>query len=709
MFKEAGEMVRREALLCGIGEYPDLGRLPRVRDEVERLGRILREELHEDFRYRVVIPPEREITTSFLEQKLEAYLQTPVDELLLYLGGHGCIRPGPRYYYVTFGAPHDNPGIRLDDLSGQLIKLADSGKTVIAVLDFCHSGFVADVFKHLGLSVLTLSSLRALGKPLLSEDRVGVLAACAANEFAVAGNDELPSMTSCLIKALVHAGSSDTLRWNDIVQFIWDHMRSNTVARYTDLISTSLRRRTVNQVGRTPIAILPLRLFDADEETSFKAATIVQNVIRLLQPHVKVKAWSVINIPRYRAVLDPVEAGRELRATAVLSGEIRRHAKSWEIDVELVGVQDGDHLWGDTLHYSVGTAAAIVKNILEALAIEVPPAVLADLARRETQNIKALDMYMRGRAHWNNRSPQSLLKALTKFRDAINLDPSYAHAHAGIADAYGILCSFGYELLAPREAAPKAIAAAERAIELNPTLAEPWATLGAMKHDYEYDWTGGEHCYLRALALNDSYATAHQWYSVMLMQLGRFTESMEELRIAKTCDPQSRIIDANIGMSYWVMGDQERALAHYREMTETYPDFGVLYYLMAQSYAQVGNYEKAVESFSKAFVLNGESPVLLAFRAHANYRLGAEDVGRADENRLQELRESNATYVSAFHGAIARLGRDDKRGAIRLIREAYEERSSWICWLNVHPYLQALRGEEQFSALLKEVGFRISD
>src|SRR5713226_5381496 len=278
------------------------------------------------------------------------------------------------------------------------------------------------------------------------------------------------------------------------------------------------------------------------------------------------------------------------------------------------------------------------------------------MKKRYTENPEAHQLYLKGRYLWNRRTGETLKRAAEYFQQAIDKDPGYALAWAGLADCYAVY-SF-YDVLPPREAAPKAKEAASKALELDDTLAEPHAALGYVKTHYEWDWAGAEREFKRAIELNPNYATAHFWYGNCLEATGRLDEAIAEANRAQEADPLSLAISSAAGRKLYFARRYDQAIEHLRKTLEMDPRFSRTHWFLAMAYEQVARQDEAIAECQKALSLSGREPAVLGVLGHA-YAVSGK---RAEAQKvLAELKDlSNRRYVAPFDIVLIYAGLGDK-------------------------------------------------
>jgi tetratricopeptide (TPR) repeat protein len=321
------------------------------------------------------------------------------------------------------------------------------------------------------------------------------------------------------------------------------------------------------------------------------------------------------------------------------------------------------------------------------------------LAKHYTENQAAHRAYLKGRHFWNKRDAEGMRKAIECFWQAIDLDPNYALAHAGLADTYAFLGSAYFDPSPPSKDMPQAKAAAVRALELDGTLAEAHCALGFVKGWYEWDWPGAEQSLRRALELNPNYATAHQRYGWYLLAMGRLEEALAEMKRAQELDPLSRIININVGAVLYYQRRYDDALAQFRKVDEMDPSFRLNHVWPGWAYAAKGAFPEAIAEFQYEKTPWEQSVWGLGYSyAHS----GQPDAAREILIRLEALAKQRYISPSAFILIYTALGEKDR--AFAWLEKACEKHDFDLCLLNVDPKLDSLRADPRFPQILRRVG-----
>jgi DNA-binding SARP family transcriptional activator len=468
------------------------------------------------------------------------------------------------------------------------------------------------------------------------------------------------------------------------------------------------RRGADDSAARDSLAILPLANTSADPEAEYLSDGITESIISNLSQLARLRVMARSTVFRYKGrETDPQEVGRELGARAVLTGRVLRLGERLVIRAELVDASDGAQLWGGQYDRDFSDVLAvqeeIARRISESLRLKLTGEEQAQLAKRHTDNTEAYHAYLRGRYCWNKRTEEGLRKSIEYFRQAIEMEPTYALAYAGLADAYTVLGSFGISALAPREAFPRAKEAAARALEIDETLAEAHASLAFCLESYDWDWAAARREFARAIELKPDCTTAHHWYGLeYLTSVGRLDEAFAEIKRAHELEPLSLSINTDYGFLPYLMRQYDRAIDEYRKALELDQNFVYTHWKLGLAYEQKAMYEEAIAEFQKAVALSGGSPQAVVLLGHA-YAVS----GRRKEalKVLDELRElSEQRYVSSYRVAAIHLGLGETERAFEWLERAVEEHDAWLVWLKVDPVLDALRPDPRFADLLRRVG-----
>jgi TolB-like protein/Flp pilus assembly protein TadD len=393
---------------------------------------------------------------------------------------------------------------------------------------------------------------------------------------------------------------------------------------------------------------------------------------------------------------DAPRIGAKLGVSIVVEGSVRKLRRRVRVAAELVSVLDGHRIWSGSYKHSVQDLHDILQEIARAVVDRLraespgPVPTAAPVLRPRTHSLEAYNLYLKGCYYWNKRTEPAIRRSRGFFEAALDIDPQYAAAYAGLADAYILLGI--YSCLPPSEAYPKAREAAIRALDLDDDLAQAHGALGCTSAVYDWDWVRAERSFRRAIELNPSYATAHQWYAInCLSPLGRHEEALAELRLAQEVDPLSISIPAAVGLALHLAGRHEEAVEQCRLTVEMDETFWLTHLFLGWAYQQQSVFREAVAAFQTAIDLSQGDPAALAALGHA-YAVQGQT---AEATQLLEklLALMTTRYVPASEVAIVYLGLGDKAKAEQWIDRAHRERSLRLIYFAVDPRLAALRPE----------------
>jgi TolB-like protein/Tfp pilus assembly protein PilF len=401
---------------------------------------------------------------------------------------------------------------------------------------------------------------------------------------------------------------------------------------------------------------------------------------------------------------NPLDAGRELGVDTVLDGHVQRLDERIRVTVQLVRLRDGKTLWAEKFDEKFTDVFAVQDSISEqvtrALMLKLTAEEEELLAKRYTENTEAFQVYIKGRYFWNKRTVEGLNKGIEYARQAISIDPTYAMAYVGLADCYNLLAGHGG--LAPKETFPQAKAAAMRALEIDPRLAQAYASLGFVSYRFDWDWTRAEQDFNRAIELSPSYSTAHHWYGESLAVTGRFEESIAALRRAQELDTLSLPINTDLAQSLFFARRFEESDEQLRKTFEMDQNFVRACVISGAVYEQLGRHEEAIAVLRRAVDLSEGNPLTLSGLGHALALSGQRDEARKILIDLKEL--ARQRYVSAYNIAVIHTGLREKEAALDWLVKAYHNRDVWLVWLKVNPRFDTLRAEPRFTDLMRRVG-----
>jgi serine/threonine-protein kinase len=455
------------------------------------------------------------------------------------------------------------------------------------------------------------------------------------------------------------------------------------------------------------IAVLPFRNASGDQANDYLSDGITENLINSLS---RLKQFRVI--PRSTAFHykgkeeDAQKIGAELKVRVVLSGRVILNGDDLNIQAELIDIESQSQLWGEQYVRKKSDLLNVQDELSRAIAgqLHLTGEERSSLIKHSTENTDAYQLYLKGRYYWDKRSVDGFSKALQYFQQALDIDPNYALAQAGVADCYDLLGLGIYNGLPPEESYPKAKAAIDRAFQLDSNLAEAYTIRGHMNHSYEWDWARAESDFQRAIELNPKYATGHVFYAVCLNAMGRRAEATEQFRLGQQLEPLSLPINTWYGMCSYYLRDYDRAIAQIRKTLDIDASFANAYLMRGWMYAAKGMFPSAVADFRTGRKLTGDNPVMISALVYALSRGGQRAEASALLDTLTAMSERR--FISPYNLAIAYAGTGDKEKFYHWLERAIDEHSFMVSVgvLRVDPVFDFVRKEQRFIDLFKRTG-----
>jgi TolB-like protein/Tfp pilus assembly protein PilF len=462
-------------------------------------------------------------------------------------------------------------------------------------------------------------------------------------------------------------------------------------------------RANLPQEGRadpSSIAVLPFRLIGPDRSYEYLADGLTDELISALGRVAGLRVASRTSVYHYKEKSEDVrKIGEQLMVHNLLEGSVRQAGITVQISAQLVHGNNGHCVWSETYQYTQKTLLEIQDKIAGAILSRLKPRAAA--VARPVENTEAYNLYLKGRFYWNRRTETAVRRSIELFQEAIQKDPGSSLAYAGLADAFMILATYNYAQ--PLDAYPRAKEAAVHALELDESLAQAHSALACVSSVHDWNWVKAEAEFRRAIELNPSYATAHQWYANhCLTPLGRHEEAIAELRCAQDVDPLSISIAASIGLALYFAGRFEEAVQQCRQAVEMDPTFWIGQLFLGWACIQQGQFEDAVTALQASLSFGNKDPVALAALAHAYGIMDRRTEALQIVAQLDQL--ARTRYVPAMDLVPVHLALNDTEAALRGLESALAERSFKLIYLKVDPRLQKLHADPQFAALEKRVG-----
>jgi TolB-like protein len=450
---------------------------------------------------------------------------------------------------------------------------------------------------------------------------------------------------------------------------------------------------------------MPLVNLSSDPQVEYLSDGLTEGLINSFSQLPNLSVMSRGSVFRYKGkAVDAKTVGKELEVRTMLVGRVLKQGDDLSVSVELVDTENNRHLWGGQYNRKVSDLLSlqqdITRDISDTLKLQLTGEEKSKLAKRPTEDPAAYQLYLNGLFYWNKGTESGFQKAVEYFNQAIEKDPKFALAQSGLADTYVLLGDSGY--LAPREAWPRAKAAAMVAMGIEDSLAEAHTSLALVKAYYDWDWTGAERDFRRAIELNPNSAAAHHWFGSYLAKTGRQGEALRELQTAQQFDPLSLLINTSLGWDWYLSRQLDKAIEQLKKTLEMDQNYAPARRLLEASYEQKGMYKEAVAEWQRALTLSG-NPELAATIGQDFATSGYQAVLQDWLEGLQEI--SRREYVSPYSVAqvYAQLGNSDQ--VFDWLEKALEERDSQIVALKVEPVFERLHSDPRYQNLLKRIAF----
>ena len=451
------------------------------------------------------------------------------------------------------------------------------------------------------------------------------------------------------------------------------------------------------------IAVLPFQDRGVNAESEYLSDGFAESLIYRLSQIPELKVSPASAVMRYKGKeFDAKAIAAELGVQAVMSGRISQRGDNLSISVELIDAVNNKTIWGEQYEKKMSdllaTQREIATTIVEKLQLKLSGSDATGITKKYTDSNEAYQLYLKGRFQWNQRTIEGLKAAETSYKQAIGQDPAFALAHSALAETYVLFSNYGVE--SPRESGPKAKAAATRAIELDPTLAEPHAALGLYHTSYTWDIEAGEREVRRAIELNPRYATAYHWLGTLLPILGKCDEAIAAAKRAEDLDPLSLIISADVAYNLVLCRRFDEGLAHAEKTLRLDPNFYYTHYVIGWAHSMKGEHAKALAEFRRSRELNND-PFATALFAQALAKAGerAEAIKLRDELRAAAARQ----YIDPVWLALPEIGLGDKDAAFALLDRTLTERGVYAAFMIGDPAVDDLRSDPRFEVLIKKI------
>jgi TolB-like protein/Tfp pilus assembly protein PilF len=455
------------------------------------------------------------------------------------------------------------------------------------------------------------------------------------------------------------------------------------------------------------LVVLPFKNLSGDPQQDYFSAGLTDEMItRLgsLDPRrLGVIAAASSNAQSGKPLKD---IGRALDVQYALEGSVRREGNRVRIDVHLIQVSDQTDLWADSYSRDLTDILLVQDEVGAAVASQIrttlatAPEMSSPRLARRSVNPEAYDAYLSGRFYWTNRG--DLHKSIAAYQQAIEKDPQYALAYAGLAGSYALLGQVPYDDMSPLEAKPKARAAAEHALQLDPLLGEAHAVLANVAFSYDWNFEVAEQEFQRALALSPNNPTPHLWFSHYCIVRNRLPQALEENSRLLELEPVSPLFNTNRAEIYYHARNYDAAITTASRAIEQYPNYWLAYIWLGSALREKKMYKEALEQFSQGRKLSGDHPVMISLYGHALARSGDAAGARKALADLQRLTQTR--YVSALYFAAVYTGLGENSRALDWLDRAYTERTDRLVYLGAEPMADPLRSDPRFAKLLAKIG-----
>jgi TolB-like protein/class 3 adenylate cyclase len=465
------------------------------------------------------------------------------------------------------------------------------------------------------------------------------------------------------------------------------------------------------------VAVLPFENLTSDKENAYFADGIQEEILTRLAKIADLKVISRTSTLQYKSAPENLsQIAQQLGVAHIVEGSVQKSGEAVRVNVQLINALTDAHLWAETYDRKLTDAFALETDVAKAIADKLQARISGResdaISKHPTEDSEAHQLYLKGRYFWNKRSADGLRTSINYFSEAIEKDPAYALAYAGLADAYGILPN--YSRTPGPEAYPKAEAAAVKALELDDGIAEAHIALANVRLWHRWG-NGAEAEFRKGLELDPNYSTGHQWYSIYLSVIGRGDEAIAEMERARELDPFSIIINTELGCPYLYSKRYARAIEYFQKAVEMDPNFPFAHFALAEAYDRVSRYREARDEHEKALELahrgqavdlsSGDAPrawyALTGPLQNARREIGGANYWQDQLASTTKLHEDGSTTATAVASVYAILG--DNEQAIAWLEKAYQESDDFMVFVNIQPQFEMLRGDSRFRALMDKV------
>jgi len=468
---------------------------------------------------------------------------------------------------------------------------------------------------------------------------------------------------------------------------------------------TTLRSEAFTEppAGNT-VAVLPFEDLSQNQEAAYLADGFSTEISTALSRLAGLRVVSRSATFQFKNQHEDVrKIAAQLAVANVLEGSIRLEGNRIRVNVQLSSAEDGFEVWSDSYDRQLADVFAIQDEIsvavVNAMKLHLPPGVIVSTGDNHSKDLQAYDHYLRGRYFWNERNLEGLRKAEEQFLAAVSIDGRYAAAYAGLSDVYVSMYDYGF--LSLEESNIKSAEAANKALALNPRLAEAQTSLAHLDL-HQWHWGEAERRFRKAVELDPNSAQAHHWYALALTALGRVDQAVDQLIIARNLEPLSTLMNADLGMAFYAATRYQESIEQELKTLELDPENSTALWILGLSYEGIGRLDDAVEQFEGVLRIYPNNLNVKSSLAHAYARIGRISDARALLNEL--LSQSGEPDFPTYTIAIVEAGLGENDEAMNWLEKTYEQKSGWVRYLNVDNRLDTLRSNPRFVKLITRIG-----